>query len=66
MSLIEDLDQLMMPYSCVYAKAHTSEEWQEIYGWLDHTCGKNKWYSDRNIFRFPKEEYLIMFKLRWL
>ena len=64
-SLFEDLDDLMMPYRCVYNKAHTDKEWQEIYKWLDFTCGEFNWYIENFKFCFSKEEHLIMFTLRW-
>lgn len=65
-SILEDLDDLMMPYRCTFDRALKVAEWTELYQWLDFTCGKNKWTSQANEFWFAREEHLMMFKLRWL
>ena len=63
---LDDLDELMMPYRCAHQKVYNVFEWREITDWLDATCGKNKWYADRNEICFAREKHLVLFMLRWL
>ena len=65
MSLIEELDELMMPHRCKFERALTSEQWQEWYDWMNDTCGMNGWFIENNKVGFAKEENLMLFLLRW-
>ena len=65
MSLMEDLDQLMMPYTCKFEQALTPDQWHQWYEWMNNTCGTDGWYVEKNKVSFAKEKNLMLFLLRW-
>lgn len=65
-SLMEDLDELMMPYRCKFDKAFVPNEWFEFYDWMNKTYGRGNWDIDKNVARFKREDDLTLFILRWL
>jgi len=65
-SLMEDLDQLMMPYRCKFDKALTTESWHEWYVWMNDTYDMDAWYIEKNEVWFKREKDLTLFMLRWL
>lgn len=65
-SLMEDLDELMMPYRCKFDKAFEPIEWFGFYDWMNKTYGRGNWDIDKNVACFKREEDLALFILRWL
>lgn len=64
--LLDDLDDLMMPYRCSLTKCPLARDWGEIINWLDSTCGEKKWHVERNEIYFAREKHVVWFVLRWL
>ena len=65
MSLLEDLDDLMLLVHVKYDWKFDDSNWPTFYNWCNEQFGTNGWWLEKGVMQLRRPEYASIFVLRW-